>query len=232
LTLVAANARLRLRLGEGTALKGRISRREFMRVGVEAAALAGVAALGGSVVPFAAARPDEKVSAAIDLAVVHGSPGAAARRALDLLGGIGRFVKAGDFVLLKPNMSFATPPEVGATTHPEVVAAVAAECVKAGAKRVLVADHTIREPKVCLEHTGIRAACAPLERVSVTSLNEEAEYEDVPVPRGTALKKTAVAHEVLRADVLINLPVAKSHGAAGVCSTPGTSTSRSPIWGR
>lgn len=187
-----------------------------MRKGARAVALTGVAALGPSVGPLLAAELEEKPWPAVDLAVGHGTPARAVSGALGLLGGIRRFVNPGDFVLLKPNMSFGTPPEMGATTHPDVVASVAAECLEAGAKRVLVADHTIRAPKVCLEYTGIEAACARLERVSVVALNEASYYVDLPIPEGKAVKETAVARDVSKADVLINLPVAKSHSAAGV----------------
>jgi len=37
---------------------------------------------------------------------------------LATLGGIGKFVKKGDFVVIKPNAAFANPPEWGTTTHP------------------------------------------------------------------------------------------------------------------
>ncbi|MCK4545800.1 MAG: DUF362 domain-containing protein [Candidatus Eisenbacteria sp.] len=192
------------------------SRRDFLKLGIGTAAVVGLAGpLAGSVGPLLAGEPRE-AARAIDLAVATGTPRAGVRGALELLGGIGRFVKAGDFVLLKPNMSFATPPEMGATTHPEVVAAVAAMCVDAGARRVLVADHTIRASKVCLEYTGIQAACAGLDRTNVVALNDETQYTRIPIPEGKVLRTTQIARDVLRADVLINLPVAKSHSGAGV----------------
>ena len=47
----------------------------------------------------------------------------AVREAIGLLGGMGRFVRKGSRVVIKPNMSFPNPPEWGTTTHPEVVVA-------------------------------------------------------------------------------------------------------------
>src|SRR4030042_449164 len=67
-----------------------------------------------------------------DLAVISGEPAAATKKALEILGGISRFVKKAHRVVLKPNMSFARTPEFGATTHPMVVATVAQECIHAG----------------------------------------------------------------------------------------------------
>jgi uncharacterized protein (DUF362 family) len=49
---------------------------------------------------------------------------AAARSALDLLGGITAFIKPGSTVLVKPNLLIAKEPQYCITTHPEVVRAV------------------------------------------------------------------------------------------------------------
>src|SRR4030066_2377660 len=45
----------------------------------------------------------------------------ALRRSIDLIGGIGSFVKKGDRVLLKPNLLFGKSPEKAVTTHPSIV---------------------------------------------------------------------------------------------------------------
>ncbi len=198
-------------------MTSRYSRREFLKLSVETAALAGLAGrMGRMAVPLFAAEPGAGAAGAPDLAVVKGSPQYAVRRAVDVLGGIRRFVKPGDFVFLKPNMSFGTPPEMGATTNPEVVVAMAALCLEAGAKRILVADHTIRDGKVSLEYTGIGPACGKMDHVTAATLNDASQYEETPIPEGRVLKKTDLARDVRRADVLINLPVAKSHSATGV----------------
>ncbi|MCM8800616.1 MAG: DUF362 domain-containing protein [Candidatus Omnitrophica bacterium] len=48
----------------------------------------------------------------------------AVRRAVDLIGGITKFISYGSKVLIKPNLLMAKEPEAGITTHPEVVRAV------------------------------------------------------------------------------------------------------------
>ena len=58
---------------------------------------------------------------------------AALTRLLSPLGGLGRFVKPGMKVLLKPNLLSARSPEGAVTTHPELVAAVAEACHRIGA---------------------------------------------------------------------------------------------------
>lgn len=151
-----------------------------------------------------------------DLAVVKGDMARAVKAAVDTMGGIGRFVKRGQKVVLKPNMSFPNPPEWGSTTHPDIVRAVAKLCLDAGASRVAVIDQPLRRPEVCLRRSGIAAACADLSHVTVVALSEEKFYQKVSVPDGKQLREVEIARDALQADVLINIPVAKSHNATGV----------------
>jgi uncharacterized protein (DUF362 family) len=151
-----------------------------------------------------------------DLAVISGEPVAATRKAFEALGGISRFVKKSQRVVLKPNMSFARTPEIAATTHPLVVATVAQACMEAGASQVLVLDHTLHRAELCLERAGIRDACKNISGVHVLTLQERKFFREVKIPQGKALERVEVMKEVLDSQVLINIPVAKSHSATGV----------------
>ena len=152
----------------------------------------------------------------VDLAVISGDPVAATKKALEVLGGISRFVKKGQRVVLKPNMSFTRTPEFGATTHPQVVATVAQACMEAGAQQVLVLDHTLHRAEICLERTGIREACKDIPGVHVLALQERKFFREIKIPQGKVLERVEVMKEVLDGSVLINIPVAKSHSATGV----------------
>jgi uncharacterized protein (DUF362 family) len=82
-------------------------------------------------------------------------------KAIELLGGIQRFVKPGERVLIKPNVAFTSAPGVGATTDPALTAELVRLCYKLGqAKEVLVADNPINDPESCFNYTGIAKACA------------------------------------------------------------------------
>ena len=152
-----------------------------------------------------------------DVVVISGDPAAATRRALDAMGGISRFVKKGQRVVLKPNMSFNNPPDRASTTHPLVVATVARACLEAGAQRVMVLDYPLRKGELCLERSGILDACKSIKGgVHVLVLEERKFYREIKVPRGKVLDRVEVMNEVLDSDVLINLPQAKSHSATGV----------------
>jgi len=151
-----------------------------------------------------------------DLVVINGDPAAATRKALEAMGGISRFVKKGQRVVLKPNMSFNNPPDRASTTHPLVVATVAEACLEAGAQRVAVLDYPLRKGELCLERSGIRDACKSIKGVHVAALEERKFFREIKVPQGKVFDRVEVMNEALECDVLINLPQAKSHSATGV----------------
>ena len=158
---------------------------------------------------FAGAEPD--------IVDVSGSdPAKMVAAALAALGGIGKFVKKGDFVVIKPNAGFPNPPAWGTTTHPDTVAAIAKACLDAKAKEVLILEFPQgKDPEKCLQRCGMTAALASLPAVK-TKLLTPADFQKVEVKGGVTLKSVEIAKAVLSADVLINLPAAKSHYQAGV----------------
>ena len=182
-----------------------ISRREFLKTAGAGLAL-GIIGKPGLLM----AKDDH------DLVVINGDPAAATRKALEAMGGISRFVKKGQRVVLKPNMSFNNPPDRATTTHPLVVATVAEVCLEAGAQRVAVLDYPLRKGELCLERSGIRDACKSIKGVHVAALEERKFFREIKVPQGKIFDRVEVMSEVLECDVLINLPQAKSHSATGV----------------
>ena len=151
-----------------------------------------------------------------DVAVVKGGPAAATRAAVELLGGAGRFIKPGQTVLIKPNMSFAREVELAANTHPEVVRELVILAKEAGAGKIRVLDHPLQDSRSSLERSGILAACDGVEKGLCFHLTEERFYQEADLPQGREMKSNAVMREALEADVIIAVPVAKSHGGAGV----------------
>ena len=158
----------------------------------------------------------EVISTSPDLVVVKGDPEKAVLTALDRLGGMKRFVKKGQSVVIKPNMSFAKTPDQATNTSPEVVAAVARACKEAGAKKVLVLDHTLHKGELCLDMSGIATSCKTITNTHVLALNDERFFQELPIPKGKVLTSVKVLQEVVKSDVLISLPTAKSHSATGV----------------
>jgi uncharacterized protein (DUF362 family) len=88
------------------------------------------------------------------------------RNAIDALGGIKRFVRKGNIVVVKPNIGWDRSPEQGANTHPLVVRSVVQECLRAGAKKVKIFDRTCNDERRCYVNSGIAAALKGMEKVS------------------------------------------------------------------
>ena len=151
-----------------------------------------------------------------DVGVIKGAPGPAARAAVELLGGMGRFVKAGQKVVIKPNMSFARGPENATNTHPEVVRELLVMCKEAGAGGIRVLDHSLQDPEGSLNLSGIRDACNSVEPGICHHLLDASFYKEDDISGASEMRRNAFMRDVLDADVLIAAPVAKSHSSAGV----------------
>lgn len=190
--------------------QGGLTRREFLRLQA-----LGAVCLAGGAAGLIPARPllAETVP---DLAVVKGAPAAATRAAVELLGGMKAFVKPGQKVVIKPNFSFANPPEAATTTHPEVVRELVVLCREAGAGKISVLDHTLAPVESCLTQSGIPAACDTVAPGLVRAVGDARFFKPATIAAGVNFTETAVMEEVLEADALISAPVAKSHSSTGV----------------
>src|ERR1017187_1928428 len=132
--------------------------------------------------------------------------GVALTEVFDALGGFSKFVKAGQTVLLKPNLFSLHPPEDAVTTHPELVRQILLLCVKAGAGRVWVGDSPVglhSETELWLR-TGMTAAVAgtPAELKSW-------QVKQIPLQCGDDV--LAVPEWYREVDVVISLPKLKTH---------------------
>ena len=130
---------------------------------------------------------------------------------------MGRFVKAGSEVIVKPNICVAYHSfEYAATTNPEVVGAIVKMCLEAGAKRVRVMDSPFggtAEQAYAKSGIGdaVKAAGGQMELMS------RLKFGDVAIPSGKSIKKWKIYKDVLDPSVvLINVPIAKHHNLAGL----------------
>jgi uncharacterized protein (DUF362 family) len=150
-----------------------------------------------------------------DLVALRGaSPEAMFDRGIAALGGMRRFVKSGQAVVIKPNMSWDTPLEAAANTSPALVARVVKHCLDVGAGRVYVLDHSIEYWENSLSGSGVGAAVKSAGGVYAPS--EDVKYYQEVSLKGAVLKTTQVHEALLESDVLISVPVLKHHGGAGV----------------
>jgi uncharacterized protein (DUF362 family) len=144
-----------------------------------------------------------------------GQPEAMARACVKALGGMERFVKRGDVVVVKPNIGWDRTPEQAANTNPDVVRAVVKMCVEAGAKRVRVMDRPCNDPRRCYKRSGIKDAVESIGDPSVSVEHvDERKFVSMPIKNGKGLASWTFYKDVLDADKVINVPIAKHHNAA------------------
>lgn len=140
--------------------------------------------------------------------------GTITRNVINALGGIEKFVKPGNIVVVKPNLGWDRKPEFAANTHPLVVKAIVEECIKGGAKKVKVFDNPCNDPRRCYENSGVAGALKGLKNVELKHMEDE-RYKNTKL-NGVFLKEWELYDEALSADVFINVPVAKHHGLTRV----------------
>jgi uncharacterized protein (DUF362 family) len=191
-----------------------INRREFLSRAVLAGAAAALGAPGlargsGSAALDRALGSGANGAGAADLAdvaVVAGAdPGAMARKAVELVGGMGRFVDKGAKVALLPNVQSKNP---GTFTKPEILRAVVRMCQDAGAKEITCLslltpqhwegaglDRIVRE-----EGIGLRIVA-----------DEPANFRTIKVEGGAILADLSVVKDLFDFDLFISLPITKDH---------------------
>ncbi|MFH1680288.1 MAG: DUF362 domain-containing protein [Candidatus Eisenbacteria bacterium] len=190
------------------------SRREFLK---QAAAVGGTIVLSPHRVfageKVGAAPPDMCIARwAGDPVVgagVNAMAAALAKRAIEDLGGMGRFVNKGDVVWIKPNIGWNRAPELAATTNPEIVATLVRLSLEVGARKVKVGDNTCHDARQSYRSSGIEAAAK--EAGAEVVFLDESRFRDVKIG-GRVLDQWPLYPEIIESDLLINVPVAKHHG--------------------
>lgn len=136
-------------------------------------------------------------------------------RVLQPLGGMKAFVKAGNKVVVKPNIGWDRSPEQAANTHPLVVKGLVQAALLAGAAQVLVFDRTCNNTKMCYKNSGIQAAVESLKEPRAQCVfMDDRKYITTAIPDSQELKEWGFYRDALEADCYINVPIAKSHGIA------------------
>ena len=141
-------------------------------------------------------------------------PAELTRRAISAVGGIEQYVQPGADVIVKPNICNAYHgPEYASTTNPEVVAAIVALCVGAGAGSVRVMDYPFGgTAQNAYETSGIAQAVEAAG--GQMELMNSLKYQEVEIPNAMALDRTEIYADILNADTVINVPIAKHHTMA------------------
>lgn len=131
----------------------------------------------------------------------------ALRRGVELLGGLDRFVRSGEHILLKPNILAGEPPDKAVTTHPSVLAGCVRLFRQGGATLCFGDSPGSESPGHAarlsgLEGAGIQNGAALADFNSAQPLHN---------PHGQLYDSLPVARAVHDTDGLVNLAKIKSH---------------------
>ena len=136
----------------------------------------------------------------------------AIRALVEQMGGMGRFVRPGERIVLKANLLRAAPPESAICTHPAVVEAVARLVKEAGGTPVICdspggALHKEAVLRSLYEKTGMAAAAA----AAGAELAMDSSTRTVSLPEGKVLRQAEIITPVAEADGVIDLCKMKTH---------------------
>ena len=129
----------------------------------------------------------------------------AVKKAFDLLGGIGVFVKKGEKVLIKPNILSARLPEDGVCTHLEVIRAVVRSVRDSGAV-----------PFIGDNPGGSMTPARAYEGSGFISLAKEEGVELKEVKDIKIVNNIPITSYVFECDKIISIPKMKTHSLMGL----------------
>lgn len=152
-----------------------------------------------------------------DMVVARGAdPAEMVRQAILAMGGMEKFIKKGAKVVVKPNICVAYATYENAyTTNPWVVGAVVKLCFEAGAASVKVMDFPFNGTAA---NAYVRSGIEEQVKIAGGEMVQMTDYKYIATkfPLAKELKTNTVYDDILKADALINIPIAKHHSLAGL----------------
>lgn len=141
----------------------------------------------------------------------------AVRQAVDLIGGMESLISLGDTVILKPNLISEKRFETGAVTNPSVIQAAVTLAKEAGARKIIIADGSAvgKETREAFVSNGLDTIAENEKNVECVDF-KKCEFVPVSIANGKIFKRLRVPAIFLEANVIINVPVMKTHDALPV----------------
>ncbi|MDD4904356.1 MAG: DUF362 domain-containing protein [Candidatus Bipolaricaulis sp.] len=132
----------------------------------------------------------------------------ALERGMDLLGGVTRFARPGESIVLKPNLLVGRDPDRAVTTHPSIFRGVARLLTGAGARLSYGDSPGFGRTESVAGRAGIARAARDLSIPAA----DFAAGETVSFPEGRLIKQFTIARGVLNSDAIVSIAKLKTHG--------------------
>ena len=131
------------------------------------------------------------------------------RRAVELAGGLDDIVSSGDLVLIKPNLVVPASPKEGSVTNPFVAKSIA-NIVKELKARPIIAESSA--VGVDTEKAIISAGYDRLRSGGIDVIDlKKTKPTKIALPKGRVIKEAVTYEIATQADVIISVPVMKTH---------------------
>jgi uncharacterized protein (DUF362 family) len=142
---------------------------------------------------------------------------AAVREAIQMAGGLGDLISSKSRVLIKPNIASRDRSGTGKVTDARVTEAVVKIVQRQKPARIVIGEGSavgfdfpdLQDTMMALEESGTKAVAEKLG-VPVVDLNRDSNRE-VEVPGAFVMKTVKIARTVLESDVIVSVPVMKTH---------------------
>jgi uncharacterized protein (DUF362 family)/NAD-dependent dihydropyrimidine dehydrogenase PreA subunit len=131
-------------------------------------------------------------------------------RLLTLLGGLDRFVKKGDRVLIKPNVCAPRSSQSGAVTDPELTVSLCRLVADCGGRPFVAESPIYPFPAKAAFRMGGYSDFSKKYGFPIVDVDSDKEVT-IRIPQGAVLREEVVSKRALEADVIINVPVMKNH---------------------
>jgi uncharacterized protein (DUF362 family)/NAD-dependent dihydropyrimidine dehydrogenase PreA subunit len=131
-----------------------------------------------------------------------------------MLGGIEKFVKPDQRVVLKPNLLSAADPDKAVTTHPSVITAIG-NILKKVTNIIVIAESPgsgYNYDKKVLEKTYKVCGIEDAANNAGIELNFDTSFETISFPAGRLVKRFEIITPIRQCDCYINLCKLKTHG--------------------
>lgn len=138
------------------------------------------------------------------------------KEGIEAIGGLAKYIKPGDTVFIKPNLTAGQPVTTGGTTDVRFAEAVVEVVKEANPGHIIVGECSGNESRSIESLTNLGYIdMGKRQNIEILDL-DFAEFVDVEIEHPLFNKVLPMPKKIMESDVFISLPVFKNHGSVGI----------------